>query len=76
MSHRPLAPCLARFALVVFLLIWGSAFAQIPGLSLKPSTTAEKAAEPETPSAIEVGELPRRLLEENLFLQQAAQRNT
>ena len=75
MSHRPLAAHVSRFALALLLLIWGSAFAQIPGLSLKPSTTAEKAAEPEAPATIEVGELPRRLLEENLFLQQAAQRN-
>lgn len=75
MSHRPLSPYVTRFVFVLLLLIGSSAFAQLPGLSLKPSTTADKAAEPETPSAIEVGELPRRLLEENLFLQQAAQRN-
>ena len=75
MSHRPLSPYVTRFVFVLLLLIGSSAFAQLPGLSLKPSTTADKAAESETPSAIEVGELPRRLLEENLFLQQAAQRN-
>ena len=75
MSHRSLAPYVARFALLLSLLSWGCAFAQLPGLSLKPTTTAEKTAEPEAPATIEVGELPRRLLEENLFLQQAAQRN-
>ncbi len=75
MSYRPLAAYVSRFAIALSLLICASAFAQIPGLSLKPSSTTEKTAEAETPSAIEVGELPRRLLEENVFLQQAVQRN-
>lgn len=59
----------------LLLLIGGSAFAQLPGLSLKPPSSAEKTAEPALPDVIEVGDLPRRLLEENLFLQQAAQRH-
>ena len=64
----------SRLLLPLLLLIWSSAFAQLPGLSLKAPSSTEKAADPASPDVVEVGDLPRRLLEESLFLQQAEQR--
>ena len=61
--------------LAALLLIGGTAFAQLPSLSLKPPSNAEKAADPAESDVVEVGDLPRRLIEESLFLQQASQRS-
>ena len=72
---RPIAAIVSVLALAALLLIGGTAFAQLPSLSLKPPSNAEKAADPAESDVVEVGDLPRRLIEESLFLQQASQRN-
>lgn len=72
---RPIAALVSGFVLASLLLIGGSAFAQFPALSLKPPSNAEKAVEAAESDAIAVADLPRRLVEESLFLQQAAQRS-
>ena len=56
------------------LLICSCAFAQIPGLSLKPQAGSDTPVETTISDVIDIGEIPRRLLDESLFLQQAAER--
>ena len=72
---RPIAATASGFMLVLLLLVGGNASAQFPSLSLKPPSNTEKAAEATESDAIDVADLPRRLIEESLFLQQASQRS-
>ena len=73
--NSPVRRTLSGILLPLLLLVWSGAFAQFPGLNQKPSGNTEATTEAAAPETIEIGDLPRRLIEENLFLQQAALRS-
>ncbi|MFT3848947.1 MAG: mechanosensitive ion channel [Propionivibrio sp.] len=69
----PIVRIALGMALVLALLTGAPAFAQLGALVAKQDSAATKSAEAGAPGAIEMSELPRRLLEENIYVQRAAQ---
>ncbi len=64
---------LARYLLFLSLLAWGSAFAQLSKLPLNLAVASLKPADSQV---IPVGELPRRIVEESSYAEQAVQKSS
>ena len=64
---------LARYLILLSLLACGNAFAQLPGLPLNLAAASSKPADSQ---AIPVGELPRRIVEESAYAEQAVQKSS
>ena len=64
---------LARYLLFLSLLAWGSAFAQLSKLPLNLTVASLKPADSQV---IPVGELPRRIVEESSYAEQAVQKSS